>query len=154
LGVEDGVYILVERRSRADKAESYRQLPGYAFFLKFLTLGSFMFGTFSFAYCFPLDNIHLNGKLITYDYILASGVIWLFIFSGLAWFLSGYMLLRRINYSRVAFLSVMGLWMLGIGLHDLKSLIELFFIIFLQLVIIGLYLYKRKPVVEYFRKVT
>ena len=129
--------------------DSFLDMP---FFLKFLTLGSFMFGAFNFAYCFPLDNAHINSKLITYDYVLASGIIWLFMFSGFAWMISGYMLLRRINYSRVAFLSVMGLWMLGIGLHDLESRIEIFLMIFLQLGIIGLYLYKRKPVVEYFRK--
>jgi len=52
--------------------DSFLDMP---FFLKFLTLGSFMFGTFSFAYCFPLDNVHINGKLVAYDYVWTSGVI-------------------------------------------------------------------------------
>ena len=73
-------------------------------------------------------------------------------FSGLAWLLSGYMMLRRMNYSRVAYLSVMGLWMLGIGIFDSLTEIEIFLGITLQLAILGLYLYKRRPVLEYFSK--
>ena len=128
---------------------SFMDMP---FFLKIINLSAFMFGAFSFAYCFPIENAHLNGKLITYDYVWASGIGWLFLFSGFAWVLSGYKMLRRMKYSREAYLTVMGLWMLGIGLFDSMSGREIILGVCLQLSIVGLYLFKRKPVVEYFNK--
>jgi hypothetical protein len=126
--------------------DSFLDMP---FILKILTLQTFGFGIISFAFCFPIDNAHINGELVKYDYILASGVIWFFMFSSLGWLLSGYMMLRRLRYSRETYLIVIGLFSLGLGV-DFESWINLLWGIPLQLGVLGLYLYMRKPVKVYF----
>jgi hypothetical protein len=129
--------------------DSFLDMP---FILKFLTLGTFIYSGLSLLFAFPNDGITLNGRFVTYDYLWSSGMVWVFIVTGLAWPYSGYMMLRRRKYSREVYLSVMGLIMLGGGIPDWTSWINVAWMTPLQLAILGLYLYKRKPVIKYFSR--
>jgi hypothetical protein len=100
----------------------------------------------------PNSRIVIDDGLVTYSYLWKSGRIWHLMYGSIVLLYVSHLLLRRHKHSRSLCLLTWGTFWLWDGIIDGSPWKDLIGVLLVGTGVFWFYLYKRKPVVEYFSK--
>ena len=131
--------------------QAIREMP---FFLKLITIFC-LFGLFFIAGAiFPIGNYEIYDGKVTYIQFWTSGAGVIFLITGVVLLTSGVGFIKKCKWARILFLALLPIQIVLMSLMKLgtkKEIFELFISFILLLFIVGLYLFRRRTVRDYFK---